>query len=73
MPASPIILNTLKKKIKIHPFKFIVIIKLALPSHHSETHFPLKKLIIAQVGATLSLMFIFCLIIFWDNGCQESF
>ena len=52
MPTNPIILTT------------IVILKFVLPSHHSETHFPYKNLIIAQEGATSFNIFIFCLIIF---------
>ena len=53
------------KKTKIHYlFKFTVIIKSALPSYHSETHFPYKNLVIAQVGAFLFIMSVFCLIIF---------
>ena len=53
------------KKFKIHYiFEFIVIIKFVLPSHHSETHFPNKNLVIAQVGATTFIIYIFCVIIF---------
>ena len=53
------------KKFKIHYlFELIVVIKFVLPSHRSETHFPYKNLVIAQVGATPFVMFIFCIIIF---------
>ena len=38
--------------------------KFALPSHHSETHFPYKRLVVAQVEAPPFIMSIFCLVIF---------
>ena len=53
MPTSPIIFKNL--------FEFIVIVKFVLPSYHSETHFPYQNLVIAQLGATPFIMFIFCL------------
>ena len=40
-------------------FEFVVIIKFVLPPHQSETHFPCKNLVIAQVGAILFIMFVF--------------
>ena len=41
-----------------------MIIKFVLPSHHSESDFPFKHLVISQVGATHFIMFMFCLVIF---------
>ena len=48
------------EKFNVHyPFEFIVVITFVLPSHCSETHFPYKKMVIAQVEATPFIVFIF--------------
>ena len=58
MPTSLIILTTLKK-LKIHCLFEFIVIMFVLRSHHSLTYFPYKNLVIAQVGATPFLMFLF--------------
>ena len=62
MPTSPIL--SLLFSIIYYLFESIVIIKFVLPSHHSESDFPFKHLVISQVGVTHFIMFMFCLVIF---------
>ena len=58
--AQPSDYSHYSKKFKIHYlFELIVIIKFVLLSHDSETHFPYKNLVIAQVGAIPLIMYIF--------------
>ena len=51
------------EKFKIHYLlEVIVIIKFVLQSYRSETHFPYKKkIVIAHVGETPVIVFLFCL------------
>ena len=65
MPNSPIILTALKNLKSIRKF--------VLPSHHSETDFRYKNLVIVQVGPTAFIMFIFCLFFFRIMVVEKNF